>query len=268
MLAALAVITIAATPSQAQEKSTWEAIKERGSLRVGVVNTAPWFIKNPSTKEWSGLGTTIGKAMAEALGVKAELVEVKWGTSIPALQANKIDIMYFLDPTPERAKAVDFPPVAVVDIALGVLVDDAVAVDKWADLNKADISVAVPQGTSMDRFVSRNLTKATILRFPSNQESVAAFQSGRANVASMFLPPLILLQQKVGRGKIVVPKPVHASSASAAIRAEPDKRFRDWAGTAIFYWYHTGQIQLWFTETLKEMGLDPTVIPGVKRSDW
>jgi polar amino acid transport system substrate-binding protein len=252
----------------AADESTWETIMKRGSLRVGVVNTPPWFMKNPSSGEWGGLGLYIAKAMAEALAVKLETVEVQWGTSIPALQAKKIDIMYFLDSTPERAKAVAFPTVPCVDIPLAVLHQDKVKADTWNDLNNPSVTVAVPQGTSMDAFITKRLTKAEILRFPSNAESVAAFQSGRSNVVCMFLPPMVMLQKKVGRGTITLPKIEHSSSASVAIRQEKDNRFFQWVSSSIFYWYNTGTIDNWFKQTLVELGIDPEEIPGVYRARW
>lgn len=267
-VAALAIGFVAAGNARAQDTSTWDDIAKRGALRVGVVNTAPWFIQDPKTKEWSGTGISVGKAMAEALGVKFEPVEVQWGTAIPGLQAKKIDIMFFLDPTPERAKVADFPLTPMVDIALGVLADDDVKTDSWADLNSDKVTVAVPQGTSMDRHVTSTLTRAQILRFPSNAEAVAAFQAKRANVVAMFLPPLIMLQAKVNRGKVVIPKPLVAGPAGAALRIESDKRFKDWAGASLFFWYSSGQISKWYKETLESQGVDPAKVPSVVRSEW
>ena len=250
------------------EKTTWNAIKDRGTLRIGVVNTPPWFLKDPSTRKWSGLGYYIGKEMADALNVKLDTVEVQWGTSIPALQANKIDLMFFLDSTPQRAKAVAFPTVPVVDIPLAVLHQDKIKAENWEDLNKSGVTVAVPQGTSMDAFITKRLTKAEILRFPSNAESVAAFQSGRSNVVCMFLPPLVKLQKKIGRGTITLPKPAHSSSATVALRYETDKRFFDWVSSSVFYWYNTGTIDQWFKKTLVELDIDPDEVPGVYKAKW
>ncbi|MBT4528035.1 MAG: transporter substrate-binding domain-containing protein [Deltaproteobacteria bacterium] len=250
------------------EETTWNAIKNRGTLRIGVVNTPPWFLKDPSTRKWSGLGYYIGKEMADALNVKLDPVEVQWGTSVPALQANKIDLMLFLDSTPQRAKAVAFPTVPVVDIPLAVLHQNKIKAESWKDLNKSGVTVAVPQGTSMDAFITKRLTKAEILRFPSNAESVAAFQSGRSNVVCMFLPPLVKLQKKIGRGTITLPKPAHSSSATVALRYETDKRFFDWVSSSIFYWYNTGKIDDWFKKTLIELDIDPNEVPGVYRAKW
>lgn len=263
-----ATVSIVHNSAIANDESTWETIKKRGSLRIGVVNTPPWFMKNPSSGEWSGLGISVGKAMAEDLGVKLETVEVQWGTSIPALQAKKIDIMYFLDSTPARAKAVAFPTVPIVDIPLAVLHQDKVKADTWDDLNNSSVTVAVPQGTSMDAFISKRLTKAEVLRFPSNAESVAAFQSGRSNVVCMFLPPMLMLQKKVGRGTITLPKIAHSTSATVALRYETNSRFFQWVSSAIFYWYNTGTIDDWFKQTLVELDIQPDAIPGVYKDRW
>ncbi len=252
----------------AQEKSTWQAIKDRGSLRVGVTQAPPWFFKNPAGTEWTGLGASLGKAMAKALDVTFAPVEVTWGTAVAALQANKIDIMFVLDATPKRALAIDFPAQPLLYYALAVLADDDLKVRTWDDLNKSDIKIAVTQGTTMDRYVSTRLNNAEILRFPSNGESVAAFQSRRVNAVSLFHPPLIAMRKKIGRGQIVLPAPVRQSASSAGVRREADKTFRDWVNTAIAYYYATGQTQVWYEEFLKSFDVDPATVPAIRREDW
>ncbi len=249
-------------------ESTWDSIKERKSLRIGVVQAPPWFLKDPATGKWSGFGYSVGKAMADTLGVKLETVEVTWGSAIAALQANKIDTMFVLDATPKRALAVDFPAQPLLYYALAVLGREDLNMENWSDLNKDGIKISVTQGTTMERYVTKHLPKAKILRFPSNGESVAAFQSGRVDAVSLFHPPLIAMQKKMGKGKIVVPKPVRASASSAAVRKEPDKRWRDWVNTAISYWYITGESQKWYEEFLSDFGLDPKAVPAIQKELW
>lgn len=270
---AASAIALAATlaftgAAAAQDKSTWEAIKERGSIRVGVTQAPPWFSKAPGSEEWEGLGAAIGKQMAEEMDVKFEAVEVTWGTAVAALQSNKIDVMFVLDATPKRALAVDFPAQPLLYYALAVLADDDLKIETWDDLNKDGIKIAVTQGTTMDRYVSARLTNAEILRFPSNGESVAAFQSGRVNAVSLFHPPLIAMRKKIGRGQIVLPKPIRQSASSAGVRMEDDKRWRDWVNTAIAYYYSTGQTQVWYEEFLTKFGVDPSTVPAIRREEW
>ena len=256
----------AARLSQAQADNTLAQIKQRGSLRVGVTQAPPWYSKDPKSGEWtSGLGVSMGKAMAGALGVKFEAVEVTWGTAIAALQGNKIDIMYMLDATPERAQAVDFPQAPLLYYSLAVLARDDLAVKTWEDLNKPAVRIAVPQATSMDKFLSENVAKAAIQRYPSNPEAIAAFQAGRADAVCLFHPPLLAARQKMGTGKIVVPTPAKSQPSSAAVRKESDKAFVNWVDKQLADYYQGGQTQKWYEEFLVGFGLDPKASPPVMK---
>lgn len=251
---------------QAQSGNTLEQIKQRGSFRIGVTQAPPWFSKDPKTGEWSsGFGISMGKSMAAALGVKMETVEVTWGTAIAALQANKIDIMYMLDATPERAQAVDFPQSPLLYYSLAVLARDDLPVTQWSDLDKPAVRIAVPQASSMDKFVSENTPKATIQRFPGNAEAIAAFQAGRADAVCLFHPPLLVARKTLGSGKIVVPKPAKFQASSAALRKEDNKAFRDFVDNAFATHYKNGDTQKWYEEFLVGFGLDPKASPAVMK---
>ena len=220
-LAALAAAaTLATAPVAAQDASTWEQIKESGKLRIGVTQAPPWYSKNPATGKWdSGLGMTVGQKMAEALDAELETVEVTWGTAVAALQANKIDAMIVLDPKPDRAVSIDFPSNPLLYISLAVLAREDLAADTWADLNKEGVKIAVPQGSSMDSYVTEKLPLADIQRFPDNGASIAAFQSGRVDAVSLFHPPLLAARKKLGKGQLVIPTPPsHRPPRSACAR--------------------------------------------------
>ena len=251
--------------SRAQSGGTLDQIKQRGSLRIGVTQAPPWFSKDPKTGEWSaGFGISMGKAMASALGVKLDTVEVTWGTAIAALQANKIDIMYMLDATPERAQAVDFPQAPLLYYSLAVLARDALPAAQWSDLDKPAVRIAVPQASSMDKFLTEHLPKATVQRFPGNTEAIAAFQAGRADAVCLFHPPLLVARKMLGTGKIVVPKPAKFQASSAALRKD-DKPFRDFVDNAFASHYKNGDTQRWYEEFLVGFGLDPKASPAVMK---
>jgi len=260
ILAMLAFVAGASASAFAQ--STWEAIKERGTLRMGVTQAPPWYSKNPTTGKWdSGLIVSVGEAMAGELEVELETVEVTWATAIAALQANKIDMM-FLDATPKRAMVVDYPKQPLLYISLAVLANDDLTVSTWDDLNKSEVSVAVPQATSMDAFLTRVIPNADIQRFPDNGAALAAFQS---DAVSLFHPPLLAARKKFGKGQLVIPTPAFSSPSSIAVRREADKTFRDWVDHTIFYYYETGRTQRWYEEFLTEFGLDPKASPVIQR---
>jgi len=249
----------------AQASSTLDQARQRGSLRVGVTQAPPWFSKDPKTGEWaSGVGVSMGKAMAVALGVKFEPVEVTWGTAIAALQSNKIDVMYMLDATPERAQAVDFPQAPLLYYSLAVLARDDLLAKQWSDLNKAGVRIAVPQASSMDKFLTENTPNATIQRFPGNGEAIAAFQAGRADAVCLFHPPLLAARQRLGSGKIVIPTPAKSQASSAAVRKE-DKAFLAFVDKQLAEYYKSGQTQKWYEEFLVGFGLDPKASPPVMK---
>ncbi|MDQ2734604.1 MAG: transporter substrate-binding domain-containing protein [Pseudomonadota bacterium] len=251
--------------SQAAD-NTLAQIKQRGSLRVGVTQAPPWFSKNPKSGDWSsGVGVSLGKAMAADLGVKFEPVEVTWGTAIAALEGNKIDMMSMMDATPERAQAVDFPKTPLLFYSLAVLARDDLPVKTWADLDKPSVRIAVPQASSMDKYLSENVSKASIQRFPGNAEAIAAFQAGRADAVCLFHPPLLAARQKLGTGKIVVPSPAQSQASSVAVRKETDKSFVNWVDKEIAGYYASGQTQKWYEEFLVGFGLDPKASPPVMK---
>ena len=203
--------------------------------------------------------------MAADLGVKFEPVEVTWGTAIAAFQGNKIDMMSMMDATPERAQAVDFPKTPLLYYSLAVLARDDLAVKAWADLDQPSVRIAVPQASSMDRYLSEHVGKASIQRFPGNAEAVAAFQAGRADAVCLFHPPLLAARQKLGSGKIVVPTPAESQASSVAVRKESDKSFVEWVDKEIGGYYASGQTQKWYEEFLVGFGLDPKASPPVMK---
>jgi polar amino acid transport system substrate-binding protein len=263
-LAAAAVAPVAW--SQASGDSTLAQIKQRGALRVGVTQAPPWFSKDPKTGDWaSGVGVSLGKQMAADLGVKFEPIEVSWGTSIAALQGGKIDMMSMMDATPERAEAVDFPKTPLLWYSLAVLARDDLAVKTWADLDKPTVRISVPQASSMDKFLSEHVAKASISRFPDNAAAIAAFQAGRADAVCLFHPPLLTARQKLGFGKIVVPTPAQSQASSVAVRKESDKSWVEWVDKEIGKFYASGQTQKWYEDFLVGFGLDPKASPPVMK---
>ena len=256
---------VLAMPFAARADGTLEAVKKRGTLRVGVTQAPPWFSKDPKSGQWSsGLGVFFGKAMADKLGVKMETVEVSWGNSIAALQADKIDIMFMIDATPERKQAVDFPETPLLWYALAALTRDDLAVKTWEDLNNAGVKIAVPQASSMDRFVTTHTAKADIQRFPDNAAAIAAFQSGRVDAVVLFHPPLLAARQKLGKGKLVVPTPAQWQASSTALR-KGDTEFATWVNQQLAENYKSGQTEKWYEQAVADFGLDPKLAPPVMK---
>jgi polar amino acid transport system substrate-binding protein len=248
--------------------STWQQIKDKGELRIGVAISEPWFAKDQRSGEYSGIGWSLGQAIAKELNVKAVPVETTWGNAVAGLQANQFDVMFVLDATPQRALAAEFPVQPLFYYAQGVLIRDGLAVKRWDELNKAEIRVGVTLGSSPDRDLTLRLPNARIERFPSNDETTAAFQAGRVDLISFFHPALVMQQRRVRKGVVMLPEPFRGSSTSAGVRREADKTWRDWLGLAIDYFYLTGQTQAMYEAHLRSREIDPTTAPAIMRELW
>ena len=256
---------LAMVPLVARAEGTLDEIKKRGTIRLGVTQAPPWYSKDPKTGEWtSGLGIFMGKAMAQTLGVKLEPVEVSWGNAIAALQGNKIDLMFVIDATAERKQAVDFPEAPLLYYSLSVLARDDLAVKAWEDLNKPGLKISCAQATTIEAYVTKNLPKAEIQKFPGNVEAIAAFQSGRVDAVAMFHPPLLAAKQKLGKGQLVVPTPAESVPSSTAAR-KGDTAFVAWLDKTTGDYYRSGQSEKWYEQALADFGLDPKTVPPIMK---
>lgn len=259
----------AAEPARAQAPiSTWDRIHSVGEVRIGVVPGEPWFYKNLATGEWGGIGAFAGQAVAHDLNVKLVTVETTWANAVAGLQAGQYDVQFVLDATPQRATAVDFPVQPFFYYAQGLLVRDGVAARNWSDLDKPEVTIGVALGTAPDRDVSSRLPHAVIKRFPGLDPALLAFQAGQLTALCFYHPALVLMQQKSKLGTVFLPEPIRYSATSAGVRREADKTWRDWLGTALDYYYTTGQTQTMYETYLRERGIDPAKAPPVIRERW
>ena len=240
-------------------------MRARGTVRVGVTPSEPWFAKDLSTGTWTGFGAMLGQRLAEDMGLKAAFVETSWANAPAGLQAQQFDIMFVLDPTPARALAIDFPFAPVLFYALGFMAHDGVAATSWAELDTPDVTIAVPQGTAMDRWVTAHLTRATVTRLATVDQAILQFQSGHARVLVLYHPALVAYRLKIGSGTVVVPKPVVAAVAGAGIRRETDKTWRDYLSSVLDYYYENGTTEDLYRTYLAQRGLDPASVPGITR---
>lgn len=271
LLLAGAAGLLAAPPirtAAAQDGSTWSQIRARGAMRIGVTAAEPWFYKDPATETWRGAAVAYGEKLAETLGVRMVSVETTWGNSVAAIQANQIDIMFVLDPTEQRRQAIDFPDSPFLYYALGAMTRGDTRAAEWTDLDRPGLRIGLVLGTSIDRFASEKLTRSTIERFASNDETVAAFAARRIDVVLQFHPALIAQRARLRMGTITLPRPVNAVPTSAGIRREADTQWKDWLTARFREYYDNGTTQSLFEAYLRSRNIDPATTPGITREAW
>ncbi|MHA6845971.1 transporter substrate-binding domain-containing protein [Ralstonia syzygii] len=249
------------------QQATLAKIKQAGELHVGVAQGDPWYYRDPSSGTWTGVGVLIGEQVAKDLGVKMVPVETTYGNSVAALQSGQIDVMFVLDATEERKKAIDFPNTPLLWYAQGVLAKHGLPASNWSDLDKPEVRIGVALGTATDRDLTKRLTKAKIERFTNTDETIAAFMAGRVDAVGFYHPALAIALSKIRKGDVIVPQPVVALPTSAGIRREADPGFKDFLDKDFAKLYSSGQTQALYAKYMKTKGLDPTRLPGVTKED-
>jgi polar amino acid transport system substrate-binding protein len=107
VVAAITALSLWSWPAAAQE-STLDVVKKRGTLIAGVKNDYPPAGYIDSKGEWVGLDVDMAKYIAKKLGVKLQMEAVTSRTRIPMLVNNNVDLIININPTRERAQAIDF----------------------------------------------------------------------------------------------------------------------------------------------------------------
>ncbi|WP_320197341.1 transporter substrate-binding domain-containing protein [Agrobacterium sp. rho-13.3] len=241
--------------------SSLERIKATGTLRIGgVADGAPYYQKSLMDGSWRGFYIDICQKLADDLGVKLSILETTWGNSVLDLQADKIDVFFGLNPTPERKKVIDFSG-PVFKNAFTMIVHKDVVGAAWEDFNKPDLRIAVDAGSSHDAAMSRHAPQAQVARLKTASDATAALQSGRADAQCLVMVLALTLRAKnPSIGKLVMPTPPDFTTSNAGFRREEDQSWREYADTWITSQRDSGFVK---DAIIRNMGL-----VGVKESDF
>lgn len=265
--------------ASAAPASTWDMIMQTKRVRLCAAPGEPWYFKDLSNSDapgavrvgdttWRGVGPDLAEAVAKAMNVKLEIVEVTWANAVAALQSNQCDFMFMLDPTPERALAIEFVPNPVLWYPIAGLTKPEFGKKTWAQLNDPSVRIGVVLGSSTDLTVSRLAPKATLSRFPGSSDMMAAWQSNRIDIAITAGPVVDLALGRLKGGTSMVPKPAVAVPGGIGVRQEQDRRWSSYLSTVAAYYYNTGTTQRFYDEFMTFRGVDPSNVMSVQRDQW
>lgn len=197
-------------------------------LRIGAVaDGAPYYQKSLADGSWRGFYIDICRKLAADLGLSLEITETTWGNSVLELQADKLDVFFGLNPTPERQKVIDFSGPCFRN-AFSLVVDQDETRTAWADFNTPEMRIAVDAGSSHDSAVTRHCPEAEVIRLKTQSDATAAVQAGRADAQCLVLIlALTLVSKNRNVGKVVIPSQTDATTSNAGFRREADTAWKD-----------------------------------------
>lgn len=262
-LGAAAALNLPAFAQGDAGESTWARIQRTKVLRTGAVaGASPYYTKNLTTGQWEGFMIDFEKMLAEKLGVKLDLRETTWGNSVLDLQSNKLDVFFGLNPTPARAKMVDFSE-PLFNNAFMIIAKKGFEPKTWAELNKPDVKIAVDMGSSHDQLVTRICPHATIIRLDTAADATMALQTGRADVQVLAsVLALTVASKNPTIGKVLVPKPVESTTTNLGFRKETDPTWRNYVNKWIAEIRANGQVKEVVLSNLEKLsGLKRDQVP-------
>ncbi len=188
-----AVVTAGMIPTMASA-GTLDDIKERGTIRVGVLGGEPPWGFTDAKGQPVGVDIDVTELLAKDLGVKPEYERVIVTSRIPTLLTGKVDLLVAsMGMFPDRAKVVQFTRPYVANVNLVVASKDK-DISDYKDL--AGMRVAVNRGNVIDIAVTENAPSDTqILRFDDDASAVQAVLSGQADAVGLAIFPLKMLDE-------------------------------------------------------------------------
>jgi polar amino acid transport system substrate-binding protein len=262
--AAFSIGSVSAQTTTQSGESTFERVRRSGVLRIAVLpGEQPFFRKDLATGEWHGVGMDMAKSIAGALSAKLEYVESTYSNSVLDLQANKIDLAFALNPTPQRALAVGFTQPYYLH-PFGYVARKDFAPRTWEDLNKPDIRAISLIGALSDNLLARFAPKATVVSVRTGDDAILQMQAGRADCIIYALIQALGVSAKAPMMEQVtlLREPYVAVASALGVQEEPDRRWRDFLDSWIEYNRGTRQIGGWMRDGLLAMGVKPESIPS------
>ena len=261
VLGALAVtvgLALALSASQAQaQNDRFKKVLDRGTLVVGVkADYKPWGFRNADGK-LVGMEIDMAQDVADALGVKLELIPVQSSNRMQFLQQGKIDLMIAtMSDKANRRKVVGITDPNYYTSGTNVLAKKG-AVSKWEDLRGKP--VCGKQGAFYNKQVSQRYG-AKIVAFVGNAEAKQALRDGKC-VAWVYDDSSIMADLASGQyDDYEMPMATEDDTpwGLAVPLDEKDGIWGNFMSGMIYNWHRTGRL----IELEKKWGIQSTAYLG------
>jgi cyclohexadienyl dehydratase len=181
----MALLTSVGAWAQAVPNSKIGQIRTRGVLRVGMPGDyLPFGLFDASTGQWRGIDVDEVTAMANALGVKLEIVKTSWPNLLKDLEDDRFDIgAGGISVTLKRAETAFYSVPILHDGKTAIArCEDAKQFAGLSDIDNPNVRVITPPGGTNEEFDRSHLKRAEIIVFADNAKIFDELSNKRADV--------------------------------------------------------------------------------------
>lgn len=177
--------------AHAEQDQTWEKIKERGELRVGLsADYAPMEFEHTvnGKTEYAGVEIDLAKKIAKDNNLKLKIVNMSFDSLLGALKTGKIDIIISgMTSTPERKKQVDFSDSYMMTKNIMLVKKDKV--NEYKDIKDFNNKkVGAQKGTEQEKIAQTEIENASITSLSRLPDVILALKSGKVEGAVVEKP--------------------------------------------------------------------------------
>lgn len=177
--------------AHAEQDQTWEKIKERGELRVGLsADYAPMEFEHTvnGKTEYAGVDIDLAKKIAKDNNLKLKIVNMSFDSLLGALKTGKIDIIISgMTSTPERKKQVDFSDSYMMTKNIMLVKKDKV--NEYKDIKDFNNKkVGAQKGTEQEKIAQTEIENASITSLSLLPDVILALKSGKVEGAVVEKP--------------------------------------------------------------------------------
>ena len=195
-------------------------VLERGTIRVGVSEFAPWTMRS-ANGELRGFEIDVARKIAADMGIEAEFKVYDWEDIIAAVQNGEIDVIAGgMAITPARALQVNFSrPLATSGIGIATNMRKTKNVESLTELDDKDVVISVVAETLAASVAETFFGNAEIKTYSTREPAERDVIEGRAHAYLATMPEVNFLALK-NAAKVDVPmsEPLVASSEGLAIK--------------------------------------------------
>ncbi|HDE6251274.1 TPA: ABC transporter permease subunit [Staphylococcus aureus] len=177
--------------AHAEQDQTWEKIKERGELRVGLsADYAPMEFEHTvnGKTEYAGVDIDLAKKIAKDNNLKLKIVNMSFDSLLGALKTGKINIIISgMTSTPERKKQVDFSDSYMMTKNIMLVKKDKV--NEYKDIKDFNNKkVGAQKGTEQEKIAQTEIENASITSLSRLPDVILALKSGKVEGAVVEKP--------------------------------------------------------------------------------
>lgn len=198
-------------PSFLRRDTTWQAMQERGTWRVGLDPSFPPFEMLDQEGRPVGYDVDLAQALAKSWGLEAEIVAVGFDSLLDTLKAGKIDSIVSAYPFDERLTQDYAFSAPYFDAGVRLAVRAGSPITTVADLSGRRVGVEWgSMGDMLGRQMQRDGVDVTLVSLETPADLLDALAS-KQEVDAIFIDNVALRQaQGAGRQIVAVDEPLES----------------------------------------------------------